>query len=97
MNLSNNSLEQLPIQVSRLTNLITLNLENNRLTRIPAIIRLLINLIELKLKGNPLCNSFEKQLQTKPIRQIRDYLNDLEDGQRLWPEFKLLVLGQEVC
>ena len=98
MDLSANQIEQIPSDLSKCTALNSLQLANNRLRRIPAALKGLPNLRVVNFGNNPLEIPIEKQLSlitTAP--KIRGYLLDLDEGFRLWPECKVLILGQEVC
>ena len=51
----------------------------------------------VELQGNRFVALIERQLeQITDANRIRQYLIDLAEGSRIWPECKVLILGQEV-
>jgi len=97
LDLSNNAIEQLPMEMSRLSNLRVLDLSNNNLRRIPAVLMSMESVRQVHLDGNPLAAMVERPLQSiSDGERIRAYLRDAAEGIREWNECKVLVLGDQV-
>ena len=87
----------LPAEMSNLSQLKVLNISNNKLARIPVVLASMPSLEKVQLQGNQFVALVERQLeQITDANRIRQYLIDLAEGSRIWPECKVLILGQEV-
>ncbi|MEM9274674.1 MAG: COR domain-containing protein [Cyanobacteria bacterium P01_F01_bin.143] len=89
----NNQLTSLPESIGDLANLNELNLWNNQLTSLPESIGNLISLNELDLNDNPL-EEPPLEIADKGIEEIRQYFEQLKEGQDYIYEAKLLIVGE---
>ena len=70
----------------------------NKLNRIPIILNSMKNLEIIQLNGNSFEIQIEKQfLSINEANKIRNYLEDIQQGQQIWNQCKILFLCQEVC
>ena len=87
----------LPAEMSKMSRLKVLKVSNNKLGRIPEVLASMQSLERVELQGNPFVALVERQLeQISDANRIRQYLIDLAEGSQVWPECKVLILGQEV-
>jgi len=92
LELSDNNLVRLPDSVLQATNLKQLNLSRNKIEELPEAIRNL-TLYSLSLGDNPLRNP-PPEIASKGFYAVKQYFQQLKDGQDHIYEAKLLILGE---
>ncbi|ORZ25292.1 hypothetical protein BCR42DRAFT_363366 [Absidia repens] len=98
LNLSKNSLSDLPMEMNQLINLRQLNLACNQFTQLPDVLYTLVNLQHLDLSENQLVNLDQLPMALQHLRTLRaggNRLERLDDRIDLWQNMVLLQLGSE--
>ncbi|WP_353570318.1 COR domain-containing protein [Candidatus Albibeggiatoa sp. nov. BB20] len=91
--LDGNQLKELPASFGQLQNLSDLSLNNNQLKELPTSFRELKNLCGLRIYDNPL-ETPPYEIAAKGIKAIRNYFEQLEQGDGIIYEAKVLILGE---
>ncbi|CAO3578417.1 unnamed protein product [Absidia cylindrospora] len=98
LNLSKNSLSDLPMEMNQLINLRQLNLACNQFTQLPDALYTLVNLHHLDLTENQLVNLDHLPMALQHLRTLRaggNRLERLDDQIDLWQHMVFLQLGSE--